>query len=405
MGRKTKIAIIGAGAAGCFAAANIAENNSNVEIIIFESGNPMYKLSLTGAGRCNITNNFETELPLIKIYPRGNKLLKSLFYVFNHQNTINWFENHGLKLYAQPDGRIFPTSNKAMDVVNLLFKIMNNHGVKIIKETKIIAIEKNGDYGFKLLLPNNIQQQFDNVIITTGGMGKNNFSDSLEKLGIEIITPVPSLYSFKIKSNILTSLSGQSIENVSVIIAGQKFRAEGDLLITHFGMSGPAILKLSSYAARFLADNNYKCDLIVNWLGNENDYTQIINSLIENNPTKNIISIHPTNFTHRLWEYLVNRAEIPTDKKYMHLGKKNINKLSSILTSDVYHVSGRGQYNEEFVTSGGVALNNINPKNMESKNIKNLFFAGEALDIDAITGGFNLQSAWTTGYCAAKNFF
>lgn len=248
-------------------------------------------------------------------------------------------------------------------------------------------------------------EEFNSVIVTTGGMSNSPLMESLKNLGVEIIEPVPSLFSLKIKSNVLTSLMGATVDNASVMIAGEKFRSEGGLLITHFGFSGPAVLKLSSFAARFLKDSNYKCDLAVNWL-NENEDTafQLVNCLIKKNQNKNILSAHPKNFTNRLWEFLVSRAEIPADKKFSELGKKNLNKLVNVLTSDIYHVSGRGQFKDEFVTAGGVSLKSVNTKTLESKAVKNLFFAGEVLDIDAVTGGYNLQAAWTTAKTVAENF-
>ncbi|MBQ5454041.1 MAG: aminoacetone oxidase family FAD-binding enzyme, partial [Bacteroidales bacterium] len=248
-------------------------------------------------------------------------------------------------------------------------------------------------------------EEFDSVIVTTGGMSNSPLMESLKNLGVEIIEPVPSLFSLKIKSNVLTSLMGATVDNASVMIAGEKFRSEGGLLITHFGFSGPAVLKLSSFAARFLKDSNYKCDLAVNWMNeNEDSVFQLVNCLIKKNQNKNILSAHPKNFTNRLWEFLVSRAEIPADKKFSELGKKNLNKLVNVLTSDIYHVSGRGQFKDEFVTAGGVSLKSVNTKTLESKAVKNLFFAGEVLDIDAVTGGYNLQAAWTTAKTVAENF-
>ena len=248
-------------------------------------------------------------------------------------------------------------------------------------------------------------EEFDSVIVTTGGMSNSPLMESLKNLGVEIIEPVPSLFSLKIKSNVLTSLMGATVDNASVMIAGEKFRSEGGLLITHFGFSGPAVLKLSSYAARFLKENNYKCDLAINWLNESEDVVfQLINELIKKNRNKNILSSHPKNFTNRLWEFLISRAEIQKDKKFSELGKKHLNKLVNILTSDIYHVSGRGQFKDEFVTAGGVSLKSVNTKTLESKAVKNLFFAGEVLDIDAVTGGYNLQAAWTTAKTVAENF-
>ena len=407
MGKK-KIAIIGIGAAGCFCAVNIAEQTTDYEIFMYDAGlTPMHKLSLTGGGRCNLTNTFENAENLTKIYPRGDKLLRSLFYNFNHENTIEWFENHDIKLYAQDDGRIFPKSNKAAEIVDKLYFLMNKYGVWTFTGKKLSLIEKTSNEKFSLTFSNGEKclEQFDYVIVATGGLSNSPLMESLKKLGIEIIEPVPSLFSLKVKSNILTSLMGATVDNASVMIAGEKFRSEGGLLITHFGFSGPAILKLSSYAARFLKENNYKCDLAINWLNESEDVVfQLINELIKKNRNKNILSSHPKNFTNRLWEFLISRAEIQKDKKFSELGKKHLNKLVNILTSDIYHVSGRGQFKDEFVTAGGVSLKSLNHKTLESKTVKNLFFAGEVLDIDAITGGYNLQAAWTTAKTVAENF-
>ena len=407
MGKK-KIAIIGIGAAGCFCAVNIAEQTTDYEIFMYDAGlTPMHKLSLTGGGRCNLTNTFENAENLTKIYPRGDKLLRSLFYNFNHENTIEWFENHDIKLYAQDDGRIFPKSNKAAEIVDKLYFLMNKYGVWTFTGKKLSLIEKTSNEKFSLTFSNGEKclEQFDYVIVATGGLSNSPLMESLKKLGIEIIEPVPSLFSLKVKSNVLTSLMGATVDNASVMIAGEKFRSEGGLLITHFGFSGPAVLKLSSYAARFLKENNYKCDLAINWLNESEDVVfQLINELIKKNRNKNILSSHPKNFTNRLWEFLISRAEIQKDKKFSELGKKHLNKLVNILTSDIYHVSGRGQFKDEFVTAGGVSLKSLNHKTLESKTVKNLFFAGEVLDIDAITGGYNLQAAWTTAKTVAENF-
>ena len=407
MGKK-KIAIIGIGAAGCFCAVNIAEQTTDYEIFMYDAGlTPMHKLSLTGGGRCNLTNTFENAENLTKIYPRGDKLLRSLFYNFNHENTIEWFENHDIKLYAQDDGRIFPKSNKAAEIVDKLYFLMNKYGVWTFTGKKLSLIEKTSNEKFSLTFSNGEKclEQFDYVIVATGGLSNSPLMESLKKLGIEIIEPVPSLFSLKVKSNVLTSLMGATVDNASVMIAGEKFRSEGGLLITHFGFSGPAVLKLSSYAARFLKENNYKCDLAINWLNESEDVVfQLINELIKKNRNKNILSSHPKNFTNRLWEFLISRAEIQKDKKFSELGNKHLNKLVNILTSDIYHVSGRGQFKDEFVTAGGVSLKSLNHKTLESKTVKNLFFAGEVLDIDAITGGYNLQAAWTTAKTVAENF-
>jgi predicted Rossmann fold flavoprotein len=271
---------------------------------------------------------------------------------------------------------------------------------------KVTAISVNPDNKFSLQTSSGddiSEELFDAVVVATGGWHRDALYDSLSALGVGMLPPVPSLFSLKVKSTLLTNLMGASVENAVVQIPGQKFRAEGGLLVTHFGFSGPAILKLSSYAARHLAENNHKCDLLVNWLGVTEDAARTsMSDIVDVNSRKSVASAHPRDITQRLWEYLLNRAEIDPTTKYSELGKKNLNKLISTLTADLYHVSGRGQFKDEFVTCGGVSLNSVNSKTLESKTIPHLYFTGEALDIDAITGGYNLQGCWTTGYVAAK---
>lgn len=405
---KSRIAIVGAGAAGCFCAVNVKENFPQCEVFIFESGlKPMQKLALTGGGRCNLTNTFDDVVSLDSVYPRGEKLLKRLFYTFDQNSAVSWFESHDISLYAQDDHRVFPVSNSALDVVNKLQIMLNKLGVWLFTGKKVTAVKKSEtDESLEICFSDSSSDFFDKVIVTTGGCSKSLLYQSLLDLGVEMDSPVPSLFSFKIKSNILTNLMGASVEHAVTKIAGTKFSSEGGLLVTHFGMSGPAVLKLSSYAARFLADNNYKCDLIVNWLGvSEDDIRLQVENIVKQNPNKNIVSVHPKNLTQRLWEYLVSKIEVEPQRKYSELGKKNVNKIVSILSADIYHVSGRGQFKDEFVTCGGVLQKSVNTKTLESKAVKNLYFAGEVLDIDGVTGGFNLQAAWTTAYVVASGLF
>jgi len=401
-----KIAIIGGGASGVFCAINIKGTCPKADVTVFEAGiQPLHKLAMTGGGRCNITNTFEDVKNLQQVYPRGYNLLKKLFHEFDHNSTAEWFARHGIQLYAQDDHRMFPTSNSAAKVCETLLSTLNKLGVWMLTGRKATAISVLDDGRFSINFSdgNDGDDVFDAVVIATGGWHKDGLYESLETLGIEMIEPVPSLFSLKVKSNILTNLMGASVENAVVQIPGQKFRAEGGLLVTHFGFSGPAVLKLSSYAARHLADNNYKCDLLVNWLGVTEDAARTsMSNIMDVNARKSIISAHPRGLTQRLWEYLIARAEIDPTTKYGELGKKNLNKLINTLTADIHHISGRGQFKDEFVTCGGVSLNAVNSKTLESKTVPHLYFTGEALDIDAITGGYNLQGCWTTGAVVAK---
>ncbi len=407
MNQTPKIAIIGGGASGVFCAINIKESRPEADVTVLEAGiHPLHKLSMTGGGRCNITNDFEGVGALQQVYPRGYNLLKKLFHDFDHAAAVEWFTRHGIPLYAQDDHRIFPVSNSATDVCNRLLGTLNRLGIWMLTGRKVTAISVNPDNKFSLQTSSGddiSDELFDAVVVATGGWHRDALYDSLSALGVEMLPPVPSLFSLKVKSNLLTNLMGASVANAAVQIPGQKFRAEGGLMVTHFGFSGPAILKLSSYAARHLADNNYKCDILINWLGKTEDDTRAeLTDIMDVNSRKTITSAHPRGLTQRLWEYLINRAEIAPATKYSELGKKNLNKLVSTLTADIHHVSGRGQFQDEFVTCGGVSLNSVNSKTLESKNVPHLYFTGEALDVDAITGGYNLQGCWTTGYVAAK---
>ncbi|MBP5306554.1 MAG: aminoacetone oxidase family FAD-binding enzyme [Paludibacteraceae bacterium] len=398
------IAIIGAGAAGCFAAVHIVESLPDCAVTVFESSaHPLHKLALTGGGRCNLTNTFSGIRNLADAYPRGHRLLRSLFYRFGHRETTSWFERHGIPLSAQDDDRVFPRSDNAMEVVNLLLGLLHRHNVTMLPDTRIRTITPQPDQSF--LLTDDKEATFgpfDCVLATTGGMTASPLMQSLASLGHEIIDPVPSLFSLKVNDPSLHALMGVSVPHASVLINGTRLRAQGALLVTHVGLSGPAVLRLSSYAARDLARNGCHCHVSVNWTGlDEQAMRAELERLISLHAAKNILSAHPDNLTRRLWAHLVSRAGIPDAKTFAELGKKDRNRLLTALLADNYSVSGRGQYKEEFVTCGGVSLNAVNHRTLESKSVPRLFFAGEVLDIDAVTGGFNLQAAWTTAFVAA----
>ncbi|MBP5514738.1 MAG: aminoacetone oxidase family FAD-binding enzyme [Bacteroidaceae bacterium] len=383
-----KVAIIGAGAAGCFCAANLSRMLPQCDITIFERARrPMAKLAITGGGRCNLTNTFAEITSLSQAYPRGWRLMERLFRQFSPMDTRKWWEEAGVPLVVQPDQCIFPRSQDAMQVVNTLLRLMREANVKILTSTKIETLP----------------QGFDIIVITTGGNPRIESLSYLSELDLSLEPPVPSLFALNVYDPNLQALTGIVVEDCLVSIAGTKFEAQGPLLITHFGMSGPAILRLSSYAARYLAEEDYSVKLIVNWMQGENE-EQVQSELLEYlQSTKQTGNHHPRHITARHWLYLLERASIPNDKPWNALNKKDVNRLVNVLTADVYQTEGRRQYKAEFVTCGGISLRSINPNTLALKSHPNIYLAGEVLDVDAITGGFNLQAAWTMGYVVAKS--
>lgn len=387
-----KVAIIGAGAAGCFCAVNIKRMNPDAVVEIFEGGSrPLAKVAITGGGRCNLTNSFEGIRNLGEAYPRGDKLMKRMFSVFDHNDTMEWFEQEGVRLVTQDDNCVFPASQDAMQIVHTLTYLMSKYGVKLHLGHRITDIQ-------------DVMRDFDRIVVTTGGSPKLSGLGFLSSLDLEIAQPVPSLFTFNIKDPI-TALMGAVVEGASVKLAGTKFKSCGPLLITHWGMSGPAILKLSSYAARYLAENQYRASLLVNWLGDDyNDQSALtmLQDIAKRNPQKQISSVHPEMLTSRIWQYLIEKCGIPSDRRFAELSKKHYNVLVTTLTNDTYRIDGQSRFKEEFVTCGGVALSNINMNTLEAKKYPGLYFAGEVLDVDAITGGFNLQAAWSMAYVIAQ---
>ena len=385
-----KIAVVGAGAAGCFCAIELKRRLPSSTVDVFESGRkPLAKVAITGGGRCNLTNSFEGISSLDEAYPRGDKLMRRVFSCFSHKDTWNWFSKEGVKLVLQEDNCVFPASQDAMQIVNLLLARMDRLGVSVHTGIKVESVKS-------------LLDEYDNVVVTTGGSPSPEGFRMLEGLDLEIVPPVPSLFTFNLPDSPVRELTGTVVDKTSVSLAGTKFRAGGPLLITHWGMSGPAILKLSSYAARHLSESGYKATLLVNWTGDDEAQVRRTLSLIsQDNPAKLVVNSHPGPIPSRLWVYLVSKARIRDDARWSEIGSKGMNKLTDILINDTYQVKGRSQFKEEFVTCGGVALSNIDYKTLECKKHPGLYFAGEVLDVDAITGGFNLQAAWSMGYRAA----
>ena len=386
-----RIAVIGAGAAGCFCAAELRRRLPAVKVDVYESGpKPPAKVAITGGGRCNLTNSFEGIRSLGEAYPRGERLMKRLLRVFSQEDTWRWFEAAGVPLVLQDDHCVFPRSQDAMDIVHALLRKME--GVNLMLRTPVHAI------GPDLTVDG---EAYDAVVVTTGGAPKG--LPLLEGLDLEWVPTVPSLFTFTIQDEGLRALMGLVVE-ATVSLPGTPFKADGPLLITDWGLSGPAVLKLSSYAARHLHDVGYQAPLSVNWLSlSEAETRALLEELSAANPRKQVSNTPPEGLQARLWNYLTVKAGLRPDIRWAELGSKGLNKLVNTLTQDNYALAGKTKFRDEFVTCGGVALSNLNPATLGCKQYPGLYFAGEVLDIDAITGGFNLQAAWTTGYVAAQS--
>ncbi len=400
------IAIIGGGAAGYFAAINIMEFAPMSQVTIYEAASKsLAKVSVSGGGRCNLTNSFEEVADLKHVYPRGAKLMKRLFREFDNVAAQRWFTERGVELVTQEDQCVFPRSQDAQQIVTTLQQLAAEHNVTVKHSHMVERIVKSDDgYVISFMDAKLADREFDAVVVTTGGSPKVEGLSMLEGLELPIVSPVPSLFSFNIPNDSITQLMGTVVDPVRVTLRGSRLSATGAVLITHWGLSGPAILKLSSFGARVLNESGYRAVIAVNWL---NDLSQEavldhIKYFITNNGAKKVTTLNPFNLTSRLWGELLNRAMIPHERRYVELGSKGINRFIAILTGDEYNVSGQSTFREEFVTCGGVSLSAINFESMESKKYPNLYLAGEVLDVDAVTGGFNLQAAWSMAYVVAK---
>ena len=402
----SRVAIIGAGAAGCFCAVEIKRRMPSAEVFVFESGSkPLAKVAVTGGGRCNLTNSFEQIGNLAEAYPRGTQLMKRALRRFDQRSVWEWFESAGVPLVLQDDCCVFPASQDAMDIVHTLERKMRLAGVNVLCRHKVKTITKTND-GFSISFEDASLPSYDPdyVVVTAGGQPRMGGLSFLESLGLEFETPVPSLFTFNIDDERLKSLMGSVVNGVALSIPGTKFRAEGPLLITDWGLSGPAALKLSSYAARYLAERSYSSPVKVSWLGTatENSTLERVSALAEGNGRKMVASVFPSELSSRIWEHLMKRAGLRDDIRWGEAGGKSMLRLASVLAGDMYNITGRCHFKGEFVTCGGVSLSNIDINTLESKKHPGLLFAGEVLDVDAITGGFNLQAAWSMGYIAAS---
>ena len=401
---KKKLIVIGGGAAGFFCAVNAARLNKDLEVIIIEKSSKLLsKVKISGGGRCNVTNSCESISSTAACYPRGEKFLKKAFHNFFTKDTISWFEDRGVKLKAEPDGRMFPVTDNSETIINCLLNEASEYNVNVLINRKVTGMHKRNN-NFVLDLGDGSEMLCDFLCIAAGGFPKKDQFNWLINTGHNIIDPVPSLFTFNIPKSKLSTLMGISL-NAAIKISKTNLSQTGPLLITHWGISGPAVLKLSALGARILAECNYNFIIYINWLPefNENTLRNNILELRNQSGSQKIINRNPFSIPSRLWEYFISEAGINNEFRWAELPSKEQNKLIKILTSSEFNVSGKTTFKEEFVTAGGIDLSEINHNTMESKLMDNLYFAGEILDVDGITGGFNFQNAWTTGYIAAES--
>lgn len=387
-----RVAVVGGGAAGFFLAVNLKEQQPQADVTILERAQRVLaKVEVSGGGRCNLTNSFSGVSDLAQVYPRGHRLLKRLFRQFDHRAAYAWFERHGVRLVTQDDGCVFPASQDSHTVINCLLAEARRHGVKICTGVHDLTVAS-------------LLADYDAVAVCTGGSPRAEGLRWLADAGVETVAPVPSLFTLSIADERLTALMGTVVDGAQVGISGTKLRADGPLLITHWGVSGPAILRLSSYAARQLSEHAYKMPLSVNWTGRrEPDVLQELLTIAGYSPMKQLPTVRPCGLPARLWEYLLTKTlgERSTNR-WQNLNRKELNRLVNTLTNDGYMTAGRAAFRDEFVTCGGVSLDAVDAATLESRRQPRLYFAGEVLDIDGVTGGFNFQAAWTTAYAVAK---
>lgn len=400
------LVVVGGGAAGFFSAVNAARLSPELSVTILEkSREVLSKVRISGGGRCNVTHHcFDNEI-LARAYPRGGSALRWAFEQFDARDTVNWFTDRGIELKTEEDGRMFPVTDNSATVIRCLKKEAQKFDVTVRTKTKaeFIIPQDGGSYKIKLRKADPLTADY--ILIATGGYNRKSTYQWLEELGHSISEPVPSLFTFNFREKIFSDLTGISVPRASVAIKESKFEYTGPLLITHWGLSGPSVLKTSSWAARYLHGKEYRFDIQVNWVHptDGKEVQSALKKLREDNSRKKVSNQNWfAKIPARLWEKLLKEANISLDKRWAELSNNDIHELTQQLTNGTYTIQGKTTYKDEFVTSGGIPLEEVNFGTMESKKYPGLYFAGEVLDIDGITGGYNFQSAWTTGWIAAN---
>ncbi|MHC9089649.1 BaiN/RdsA family NAD(P)/FAD-dependent oxidoreductase [Tenacibaculum sp. IMCC1] len=396
-----KVIIIGGGAAGYFTAINAKEINPELDITILEKGKEvLQKVKISGGGRCNVTHACFEPKELTKFYPRGEKELLGPFHKFMTGDTFEWFENRGVPLKIEEDNRVFPEANTSQAIIDCFQNAVDNLGISVLKNHGVNSIYQQNE---KWII-NTKNQDFEADFVVVAAGSSKKVWDLCKTLNHTIIEPVPSLFTFNIKDKRIIDLGGISVPNAEVTLVGTNLENSGPLLITHWGLSGPAILKLSAFGARILADKNYQYNVLVNWLGQDTHSVFSTLQELKKSQTKKQVSLKSpfSDIPRRLWERLIMASEIKNNQNWADLSNKQLQNLADQLTKGLFNANGRTTFKEEFVTAGGIDLKEINFKRFESKKHKNLFFVGEVLNIDAVTGGFNFQNAWTGGFICAN---
>ncbi len=399
-----QVAVIGGGAAGFFSALSVKNHHPEAEVVLYEKSDKLLsKVKVSGGGRCNVTHNCFKVSDLVKFYPRGERPLRKAFGVFSPENTIAWFAERGVELKTEADGRMFPITDSSQTIIDCLWNEARKLGVRIDVKSPIKKLIPQNS-GFLLGFKNGEQKQVDKVIVATGGSPRRDGFNWLRELGHNIEEPVPSLFTFNMPNEVIRELMGVVANPVSIRIMGTKLKSEGPVLITHWGMSGPAVLKLSAFGARVLNEMDYNCSALINWTGekSEQEIRDVLSGVINEHAKKKVQNVNPFELPSRLWFFLLQKLEISDTMIWDNMGKKNVNRLVHLLMNDEYKVEGKTTFKEEFVTCGGVSLQDVDIKTMQSRIAAGLYFAGEVLDIDGVTGGFNFQAAWTTGFIAGK---
>ena len=401
---KKRLVVVGGGAAGFFCAVNAARLYPSLEVMILEKSNHLLsKVRVSGGGRCNVTHACFSIAEMIKKYPRGASFLKKAFHHFFTSDTIAWFKERGVEIKTESDGRMFPVSNTSQTIIDCLMQEANQYGVTILMNREVKEIVKK-DNGFNLLFSNHSVIETDFLCIASGGYPKSLQFEWLTKIGHTVESPVPSLFTFNMPGNPITALMGIAVEKVQVKIGGSKLVEDGPMLITHWGMSGPAILKLSAWGARELAAKNWQFGMIINWLPiyTEQTLKEKFQQVRFDIAAQKISNRNPFSLPQRLWDYLLQQSGVNENIRWADLPAKEQNKLIKNICAQEFSVNGKTTFKEEFVTSGGISLDEVDHASMQSKIVPNLFFAGEVLNIDGVTGGFNFQNAWTTAWIAAQ---
>ncbi len=396
------IVVIGGGAAGFFAAVTCAEANPQAHVTLLErSGQLLSKVRISGGGRCNVTHSLFDPALLVENYPRGGRALRGPLTRFGPRDTVQWFAARGVELVAEGDGRMFPVTNSSETIVDCLLEAAKTAGVEIRTKAAVASLEKNRE-GFSVELATGELLQCERLLLATGSNAKAYAW--AQALGHSVEPPAPSLFTFNVTDPRLEGLAGISVPHARVRLDGTKLEQRGPLLITHWGLSGPAVLKLSAWGARELQARNYRTPLEVNWLGDvqPDEVKRTLAAFKEAEARKTVVANSPVAVPQRLWRSLVQAAGILESKRWADVSKLELTRLADELSRGCYQITGKGVFKEEFVTCGGVSLNEVNFKTMESRLCPGLYFAGEVLDIDGVTGGFNFQSAWATGWLAGR---